>query len=56
MSISKKHYQAIASIINFRTTAKKNICSEHIIKDLADYFSSDNPLFDRDRFLSACGV
>ena len=27
-----------------------------LAKDFADLFAADNPLFDRDRFLSACGL
>lgn len=48
--MTKKHYEAIASAIktshNLETATKK----------LADYFSTDNPKFDRTRFLQACGI
>lgn len=27
-----------------------------VANNLATYFESDNPRFDRDRFLSACGI
>lgn len=29
---------------------------EAIVRDVADIFQDDNPRFDRDRFLQACGI
>ena len=50
MTLSKKHYIAIANIIEGYSV------SEQLIKDLSDYFKSDNSNFDRYTFLKACGV
>lgn len=64
---TKQHYVAIASIIKANKT---KITSEDIaqcitglpclhpdmIGDLADYFAKDNPQFDRQKFLGACGL
>jgi hypothetical protein len=30
--------------------------AQTVADDLADYFAKENPRFDRDRFLKACGV
>ncbi len=56
--MTKKHYQAIAVILLHH---KKCIDSgfepkQTIAHDLADYFTTDNPRFDRSRFLEACGI
>ena len=47
---TKQHYQAIAAILRDANSDKRQIA-----ENLADYFSSDNPHFDKMRFLSACG-
>ena len=61
--VTKKDFKAIAEIIkdvqseyndpNAKTQAQYAI--QYIAADLADYFTTQNPLFDRDRFLTACG-
>jgi len=49
-SYTKKNYIAISDII-------KNAESKYeIASSLAGLFAKDNPSFDRDKFLSACGV
>ena len=60
MGLTKKNYVAIAKIIKER---KEDIIDQAIVygiefitQDLADYFATDNPLFDKKRFLIACGV
>ena len=53
--MTRKHYVAIAEIIAYRLCAKDNHPHE-IAKRLADYFKRDNPKFDRERFLTACGI
>lgn len=60
-SLSKKHYEAIALRIWRHTIGDINgdaqvIDSSTFAKDLADYFASDNPRFDRTKFLQACGI
>lgn len=70
--MTKKHYEAIASIlrgyveqqigVHDRRDLTKTECdaleqaSYDIADRLADYFASDNPRFDRVRFLTACGI
>lgn len=68
--MTKKHYEAIAAIIkstytnaklyngiNYRDTAHERCETlETTSIRLADFFAQDNPKFDRERFLEACGV
>jgi hypothetical protein len=58
---TRQHYQAIADVVTVRadcgcadmfTRAERTQLAEK----LADMFAHDNPRFDRDRFLTACGV
>lgn len=49
--MTKKHYEAIARII-----LQCELEDTTIVHMLATYFESDNPRFDRVRFLKACGV
>lgn len=60
----RQHYEAIAEIIKSRIeyvsvftdhTMAKGTCNG-IATELADYFAKDNPRFDRDKFLEACGL
>jgi hypothetical protein len=57
--MTKKHYEAIADDLK---TTRKNIHSrDYYIVDaicyaLADTFAADNPKFNRDMFLTACGI
>ena len=54
--LSRKVYEApAASIKKHVATAGRDFCYELAI-DLADYFASDNPRFDRGRFFKACGI
>ncbi len=55
---TRTHYKAIAAIVNIDYDQD---CNEYgarvdMAEKLADYFASDNPRFDRERFLTACGV
>lgn len=67
----KKHYEAIASIFKSYHDVQLRIDSRdltslesdaeyqtwrELAKRQADYFAQDNPKFNRDRFLTACGV
>lgn len=59
--MTKKHYEAIAAVILFekrRPLAHDEWLKipEYIAVALADYFATDNPKFDRARFLQACGI
>jgi hypothetical protein len=53
--MKKKNYEAIADCIQYRLCAKDNHPHE-VAKRLADYFAQDNPLFQREKFLKACGI
>jgi len=61
---TKKHYKAIAEIIREEyhgnngpdgTTTEQYVC-RNIASGLAGYFATDNPLFDRKKFMIACGL
>jgi hypothetical protein len=51
--MTKKHYEAIAKVLADQPSSlnKKLICL-----NLAAFFSKDNPLFNRSKFLNACGI
>lgn len=60
--MSRKHFEKIAETLRIRLqveslggeSARQAISC--IIRALADDFASFNPNFDRNRFLSACGL
>ena len=62
--LTRKDCKSIAEIIKEHTAEHRHphfyawraIDSEILCYKLADYFVADNPLFDRERFLSACGT
>jgi Fe-S-cluster formation regulator IscX/YfhJ len=58
--MTKKHYEAIAQVINdeIRPYSPEAVQSTtyNVINNLADYFADDNPKFNRERFLEACGI
>ena len=65
--MTKKHYVAIANIIRLNLrSAGNHTRKEHreieayadtsTAMQLADYFATDNPKFNRDTFLTACGI
>jgi len=55
MPLSKKHYKAIAQIINnFHVFPKTLESIDDIVADLATYFKRDNPDFDKQKFYDAC--
>ena len=53
--MTKKHYEAIAGIID-TVSHDKNKHPHNVAYQLADYFATDNPRFNRTRFLQACGI
>ena len=59
---TKQHYKAIAEIIKDEkdnwgsNPTQVHIAIAEIAKDLAAYFAKDNPHFDRQKFLAACGL
>ena len=58
--MTKKHYEAIAGILRYHLETYDVVTSYpemvKIAESLAGYFESDNPRFDRVRFLKACGI
>jgi hypothetical protein len=70
--MTKKHLIAVAAILAMRIDACEKLLDEDIsgadeirgylyayqqvARDLADIAAEDNPRFDRDRFLTACGA
>lgn len=52
--MTRKHFEAIASIIDSQRVAGQAAVWNLTIA-LADYFQRENPRFDRNAFLTACG-
>lgn len=58
--MSKKHYNAIAAAIREEIDSSlprgaRDMAAKRIAVRLCETFMADNPRFDRDRFLTACG-
>lgn len=49
--LTKQHFEAIAKIINRNKEAGE---FPEMIKEFADYFKTQNPLFNENIFLKAC--
>jgi hypothetical protein len=65
MPLSRKHYCAVAAIIAERTYHNAqdptyaegwHAATSSVAHELAHMFASDNPQFDRAKFLAACKV
>lgn len=55
MSMSKKNYESFAKIINnYVGNNLVDIPVDVLINDLCNYFVSDNPNFNGERFFDAC--
>ena len=63
--ITKKHYKAIAEIINseyrrYDNTSEDDteakLAIKYIVINLTTYFALDNPLFNHQKFTDACGL
>lgn len=54
MMFTKKHYEAIAFVLNDARQAKAK--PSGVVRRLADLFQDDNPHFNRRRFVEACGI
>ena len=58
--MTRRDYVLLANVINARLSARpdqeKAEAYRLIANDLADALATDNPRFDRARFLTACGV
>ena len=60
---TRQHYKAIAEMIanNSVIAAKDESLMTYMnrndfVDELVDYFAQDNPRFDREKFLKACGL
>lgn len=59
--MSRKHYESVANMVArldatlSDPTQAPDIAVRDHADDLADLFADDNPAFDRDRFIRACG-
>lgn len=61
---TRKHYRAFADMVKNNSqefTGLNGLITVNMVRtrfcnDLADYFAADNPQFDRERFLTACGI
>jgi hypothetical protein len=58
MSMSKRDYEAIAQVLLSERTAiaVREQVRTAIARQLAGMMATDNAMFDRTRFLKACGV
>lgn len=60
--MTKKHFEAIAALLanaNLAVVDERggaDIVMRDLCDSMADYFDSENPRFDRDKFLTACGL
>jgi hypothetical protein len=56
--MSRKDYEKIAGLLDaLRSSGECDNCTlEEVARGLAVIFHVDNPRFDRDRFMEACGV
>ena len=58
----KRHYEDVARILSHARAHEPRFgtgqftATGQAIVDFADLFAADNPLFDRERFLKACGL
>lgn len=67
MAMSRKHYTDVAEIVKSNLAAAKIMDTmeeadaakailRSVASDLASFFKRDNSAFDRQRFLTACGL
>ena len=62
--MDEKDFKAVAEIIKagidvtviHSTTEPNTTIKGNIAEKLADYFATQNPRFDRERFMAACGL
>jgi hypothetical protein len=55
--MTKKDYIKLATVIRFElfNSDNNNESLRHVAEALAEMLQTDNPRFDRNRFLTACG-
>jgi hypothetical protein len=57
--LTKKDFKVMAAIIDsnrIENQGKTTYINIRAVSDLADYFATKNPEFDREKFLKACGI
>ena len=59
--LTQKDFKAVVEIINRCSGLDvywkyQTIYTRDLVCSLADYFATQNPRFDRDRFMKACGL
>ncbi len=62
--MTKKHFEALARILNRHRVADAapgfdegyDAAAHSIAEEIADYLGSQNPRFDRQKFLDAAGI
>lgn len=64
--MTRKHYEAVAAVIRDEVDSVSDLPTVqavivrisllNVADGLADVFAADNPRFDRERFLAACGL
>jgi hypothetical protein len=54
--MTRKDYIVTAEILSDVSDVVEDVVLYAIAKDFADYFSKDNPRFNRNKFYSAVGV
>ena len=53
--MSRKHFERLADIVR-RNLSVDAATRKHVAEELAEFCAEQNPRFDRERFLAACGV
>lgn len=59
MSMSRADYEGIAKVLkSWKVLDAFLLGNPHslLCEDMADYLATTNPLFDRDKFIKACGA
>ena len=54
--MSKKDFVLIADVINSSRNTENNKLMDEVAVNFANRLKTTNPLFNRDKFLKACGV
>jgi hypothetical protein len=55
--LTKKDYELIANVLNnFHNPFDSDDILIHVSRAMANKLENENPLFDRTKFLKACGV
>lgn len=53
--LTRKHFEAIAAIIKQADARDTQAITLQIAMNLCHLFKAENPAFDRERFMRACG-